>query len=129
VKQDALLSETFSLLYLHKTSALLVVDDGDNLVGIISAIDFQSGFAKNKSLVEDVMTKDVITAFVDENLTTAFDKLTKYRIECMPVVEREDPKTILGIISFRDIENRYEAALTKLQSRRELTIEEIEDDI
>ena len=88
-----------------------------------------SGFAKNKSLVEDVMTKEVITAYPDETLTTAFDKLTKYRIECMPVVERENPTAILGIISFRDIENRYEAALTKLQSRRELTIEEIEDDI
>lgn len=129
VKQTDLLSETFSLLYLHKTSAILVLDDEKQLVGIISAIDFQSGFAKNKSLVEDVMTKEVITAYPDETLTTAFDKLTKYRIECMPVVERENPTAILGIISFRDIENRYEAALTKLQSRRELTIEEIEDDI
>ncbi|MCG3220474.1 MAG: CBS domain-containing protein, partial [Candidatus Heimdallarchaeota archaeon] len=64
-----------------------------------------------------------------ETLSTAFDKLTKFRIESMPVVERENNKVILGIISFRDIENRYETALTKLQSRRKLTIEEIEDDI
>jgi CIC family chloride channel protein len=129
VKKTDLLSESFSLLYLHKTSAVLVVDENGNLEGIISAIDFQRGFAKDKEYVEDVMTKDVITAFPDETLTTAFDKLTSFRIESMPVVEREDNKVVLGIISFRDIENRYESALTKLQSRRELTIEEIEDDI
>ncbi|NPD88776.1 MAG: chloride channel protein [Asgard group archaeon] len=128
-KSTDLLSESFSLLYLYKTSALLVIDEDNNLEGIISAVDFQRGFAKGKGYVEDVMTKDVIMAYPEETLTTAFDKLTKFRIESMPVVERENNKVILGIISFRDIENRYETALTKLQSRRELTIEEIEDDI
>ena len=106
-----------------------MVDENNNLEGIISAIDFQTGFAKGKEFVEDVMTKEVVVAYPDETLTTAFDKLTEFRIECMPVVESETNKIILGIITFRDIENRYETALTKLQSMREFTIEEIEDDI
>ncbi|MCE7742281.1 MAG: hypothetical protein GOP50_07450 [Candidatus Heimdallarchaeota archaeon] len=46
----------------------------------------------------------------------------------MPVTEREQPTKVISIISFRDIEKRYETALTKVQSKRKLTIEEIEDD-
>ena len=58
-----------------------------------------------------------------------FDRLTDNGIECMPVVDKENRTQVVGIIRFRDIENRYETALTKLQSQRELTMEEIEDDI
>jgi CIC family chloride channel protein len=129
VKRSDLLSESFQLCYLHKTSAILVIDEDGYLEGIISAIDFQSGFARGKEVVEDVMTKDVITIYPDETLATAFDRLTEFRIESMPVVERENSRKILGVVSFRDIENRYETALTKLQSKREFTIEEIEDDV
>jgi len=76
-----------------------------------------------------MMTLDVITAFLYESLAVAFNRLTTYRIEIMPVVDRKNQKKILGTVSFRDIENRYETALTKLQSQKELTIEEIDDDI
>ncbi len=127
VNDDASLQESFSLLYLHKTSALLVEDKNGQLQGIISAIDFQTGFASGKTYVHEVMTKDVIIAFPDETLNQAFDRLTENGIECMPVVDREKRTHVVGIIRFRDIENRYETALTKLQSQRELTMEEIED--
>ena len=85
-------------------------------------------FSKGNTLVKDVMTKEVITAFPDESLSLIFDRLTTYSIECLPVIEREQPQRILGILSFRDIESRYETALTKIHSKRKLTIEEIEDD-
>ncbi len=129
VKEEASLQDSFSLLYLHKTSALIVVDKKDQLQGIISAIDFQTGFASGKTYVHEVMTKDVIISFPDETLNQAFDRLTENGIECMPVVDKEKRTQVVGVIRFRDIENRYETALTKLQSQRELTMEEIEDDI
>jgi len=129
IKEDASLQESFSLLYLHKTNALIVLDKNENLQGIISAIDFQTGFTKNKVYVYEAMTKDVIIAFPDETLSQAFDRLTDNGIECMPVVDRENKTRVIGVIRFRDIENRYETVLTKLHSQRELTMEEIEDDI
>ena len=129
VNEEVSLQDSFSLLYLHKTSALLVVDKEEQLQGIISAIDFQTGFASGKTYVHEVMTKDVIVAFPEETLNQAFDRLTENGIECMPVVNKEKRTQVVGIIRFRDIENRYETALTKLQSQRDLTMEEIEDDI
>jgi CIC family chloride channel protein len=128
VKEDDLLEDTFSLLYLEKRSSMPVVDERGSLVGIISAIDYQQGFSKGKKLVGECMTAEVITAFDDETLTVVFDRLTSFRIECLPVVERKNPKKIIGLISFRDIETRYESELTRIHSKRSLTIEDLESE-
>ena len=96
----------------------------------ISAIDFQQGFAKDYKYVRNVMSKDVIVAYPDDTLSSVFDKLTDNRIECMPVVDIDNPTKVIGFVTFRDIENRYETAMTKLHSQQSLTIEElISDDI
>ena len=128
LKKHDLLEETFPLLYLEKRSSLPVVDDNDFLVGIISAIDYQEGFSKSKSTVGECMTSEVIVAYPDETLTAVFDRLTTHRIECLPVVDRTDQKTIVGFLTFRDIEARYESELTRIHSKRSLTIEELESD-
>ena len=130
VKENEKLTDCFSLLYLHKKSALVVLNDDKELIGIISAIDFQQGFTKGHKYVRNVMSKDVIVAYPDDTLSAAFDKLTDNRIECMPVVDINNPAKMLGFVTFRDIENRYETAMTKLHSQQSLTIEElISDDI
>jgi len=129
VKENDSLQETFTLLYLHKTSYLLVVDDRGGLTGIISATDFQRGFSKGSTLVSDSMSRNLIIAYPDETLREAFDKLTTNRIECLPVVNQDETSKILGIVSYSDIETRYEAEVTKLQLKRKLTIEELENDL
>lgn len=130
VKENEKLTDCFSLLYLHKKSALVVLNDDKELIGIISAIDFQQGFTKGHKYVRNVMSKDVIVAYPDDTLSSAFDKLTDNRIECMPVVDVDNPTKMIGFVTFRDIENRYETAMTKLHSQQSLTIKElINDDI
>jgi CBS domain-containing protein len=123
------LEEKFSLLYLHKVSYLLVINDNNDLTGIISATDFQRGFSKGSSQVSDVMTRDLIVVHPKETLRNAFDRLTTYKIECLPVVDEDKPTKLLGILSYYDIESRYETEVTKMQLKRKLTIEELEDDI
>ena len=128
VKPDSLLQDSFSLLYLHKVSSIIVTDSNNELAGVISTVDFQNGFAKGQQYVHEAMTKDVITAIDTETLNFVFDKLTDHHIECMPVVKENNKKKVIGIITFRDIEKRYETELVKLQSKKKFTIEEIEDD-
>jgi len=129
VKEDERLKDTFSLLYLHKISSLLVVDNKNELAGIISASDFQRGFSKGSNLISDEMTRNLYVAHPEESLRDAFDRLTTNAIECMPVVTKNEPKKILGIVAFRDIEHRYETELTKLELKRKLTIKELEEEL
>ncbi|HID47873.1 MAG TPA: CBS domain-containing protein [Methanothermococcus okinawensis] len=60
--------------------------------------------------VKEIMTSDVIHVYPEESIIKAFEKLLKYRISCLPVVDRE--RKIVGIITTTDIghnliEDRY----------------------
>ncbi len=129
VKETDTLENSFPLLYLNKISSLLVVNDNSDLVGIISSTDFQRGFSKNIKTISEVMTRDLIIAIPEDSVRDAFDRLTTNNIEYLPVVKEVNSTKILGILSFRSIEARYELELTELKLKRKLTIEELEDDV
>ena len=60
--------------------------------------------------VKEIMTTDVIYVHPEEGIVKAFEKLLKYRISCLPVVNRDG--RIVGIVTTTDIghnliEDRY----------------------
>ena len=60
--------------------------------------------------IKEIMTTDVIYTYPEEGVVKAFEKLLKYRISCLPVVDRD--KKIVGIVTTTDIghnliEDRY----------------------
>ncbi|HIP15628.1 MAG TPA: CBS domain-containing protein [Methanothermococcus okinawensis] len=60
--------------------------------------------------VKEIMATDVIYVYPEEGIVKAFEKLLKYRISCLPVVDRDGK--IVGIVTTTDIghnliEDRY----------------------
>jgi len=60
--------------------------------------------------VKEIMSTDVIYVYPEEGIVKAFEKLLKYRISCLPVVDKD--KKIVGIVTTTDIghnliEDRY----------------------
>jgi CBS domain-containing protein len=53
-----------------------------------------------KLKVKDVMTKDVITVPPSEDVVFAFEKLMKYKVSSLPVV---DNGTLVGIVTATDL--------------------------
>ncbi|WP_067145825.1 CBS domain-containing protein [Methanobrevibacter olleyae] len=53
-----------------------------------------------KTKVKDLMTKDVLTVNCDEETVFAFEKLMKYKISAMPVV---DDGKMVGIVTATDL--------------------------
>lgn len=82
-------------------SGLLVVDSNSKLIGIITERDLL--FADPKLRIEDVMTKDVITAKFGVSLDESKEILHKHRIEKLPIVD--DSGMIKGLITSKDITN------------------------
>lgn len=79
----------------------LPVTEGRRLVGIITNRDLR--FEKNLNLkIEEVMTKQVITAREGITLEKAKEILQKNRIEKLPVVD--DHGSLIGLITIKDIE-------------------------
>lgn len=81
----------------HKIGSLPVLEH-NTLVGIITSRDLRS--AHPNRIVEDVMTKKVITANKKASVWRAFQLIQDQVIEHLPVM---DEKNIIGIVSKADI--------------------------
>ena len=82
-------------------SGLLIVDSNSKLIGIVTERDFL--FANKASTIQDIMTKDVVTAKLGVTLDESKEILHKHRIEKLPIVD--DSGFIKGLITSKDITN------------------------
>ena len=78
-----------------------MVDSNSKLIGIVTERDLL--FANSKNLIQDVMTKDVITAKTGVSIDEAKELLHKHRIEKLPLVNESG--LVTGLITSKDITN------------------------
>jgi CBS domain-containing protein len=83
----------------------LPVGDGDRLVGMLTDRDIAiRAVALGKSpqtLVQDVMSKEVMYCFADQDLDEVVQNMAEVKVRRMPVVNRE--KRLVGILSLGDV--------------------------
>lgn len=80
---------------------LPVVDGGGELVGVVPWQDIieQALSGKRTGLVADEMKKTVIVAFPDESLRQLADQMILHNVGVLPVVNRDSPRHLRGIIT------------------------------
>jgi IMP dehydrogenase len=88
----------------HRIGGIPVVDQNGKLLGIITNRDLR--FQKDMDVaVETIMTKEnLITASNGITLDQAEDTLKKYKIEKLPIVDKNGILT--GLITFKDIQKK-----------------------
>ena len=91
-----------------KVNGAPVIDDAGKLIGMVVQADIYRFLTTpghiEKCPVEWVMTKDVITANVEDELLTVANRLRENNIIAMPVLDGE---TVRGMISIEDILDFY----------------------
>ena len=103
VSPDSLVSEATGLMERYKISGVPVTVHG-KLVGILTNRDlrFEKHFSKK---VSEIMTKErLVTAGLGTTLDEAKDLLNKYKIEKLPIVDKD--YKLKGLITIKDIEKR-----------------------
>ncbi|HBK81707.1 MAG TPA: hypothetical protein DDZ83_18890 [Nitrospinae bacterium] len=96
-----------------------VVDDGGLLLGIISAAELRQAQAAGldgQEVIETATTKYVIHAHPDQSLDSVMAKLGARNFSRLPVVSREDPTRLLGIITVEDIMNTFGNSLAAAET-------------
>lgn len=99
---------------LTRHQALLIVDDQDQLSGIITRGDVVKAIeaGRNEETVLDVGTRNLSVAYEDESVREALTRMLTIGVGRMPVVNRKDPKKVVGYLSRGNIMSAY---LNKLQ--------------
>jgi CBS domain-containing protein len=98
----------------------LVFDDINHLQGILTTQDIKrliSAPVGDRPLeeltVENICTSEVICTFADESLAEALKRMATRDLRQMPVVDRHQPKRVIGMVDRLAITTAYNTALTK----------------
>ena len=99
-----------------------VVDNDERLVGVLSLRELIT--ARDSVVVEDLMSENIISVYVDDDREEAVRLVSKYNLIAIPVIDRD--RTLKGIITVDDIidvmeeeasEDMYKFAGTSEQER------------
>ena len=82
----------------HGVGALPVVDDDDNLVGIVTLRDIDlAGERTNDLFAEDLMTTDVITRGEKALISEIAETMDRKSIQCIPIVDKDGK--LVGLVT------------------------------
>jgi|GEM_PF-16084 CIC family chloride channel protein len=104
VSPDAQIDDVARLLREHHVVTIPVLDHGQ-LVGIVTARDVARLDPEQRSLtrVRQVMTRQMALTYPDASLYEAWTTMTRLGYKQLPVVEREHPDHMLGVVTAMDI--------------------------
>jgi CIC family chloride channel protein len=92
-----------------------VLDDKGLLKGIVTHQDINKALSlgKKDDLVRTIMTTDISVCYQDETLKAALEKMGERNIGRIPVVEHEDQKRLVGLITRKGIIEAYNKEFLK----------------
>jgi CBS domain-containing protein len=107
---------------------LPIATTNGNLVGIVTAMDFMDYFGGGEKfnlianrhgfkmygafneVLESIMTREVVKAYVDETFIDVLSKMVKYNVGAVPVVTRDE--RVFGIITEKDVVDHLAEKIT-----------------
>ena len=103
-KKDITTKEASQLMSQLHISSLVIVDNKNSIVGILTKGDILKAIASEKkpdiTLAEELMSKKVVTIEPNKSIEETVEIMAKNKVRELPVI---DGKKIVGIVSASDI--------------------------
>ncbi|HEX5139539.1 MAG TPA: chloride channel protein, partial [Dehalococcoidia bacterium] len=93
---------------------LPVIENG-LLVGMFTASDVLRASTASLSMVREAMATDLKVAYPADSIHVALRRMTEASVSRLPVVDRDNPQHLLGVISTRDVASAFDAQLARMQ--------------
>jgi len=120
IKQGSTVRDALSLMAEYKIGGIPVVDDDKMLVGIVTNRDLRFERDMNKR-IDEVMTKEnLITTNQSTDLEAAAQILQKYKIEKLPVVDKDGK--LVGLVTYKDITKAKDKPMACKDSKGRLRV-------
>jgi CBS domain-containing protein len=105
VDPDTHIERAAETLLDERIGSLVVADESDQPVGILTNTDFvrvvAEGDPGDNTAVADHMSREVVTVDAQDDIQTAADRLITYNIHHLPVVD--DTEGVIGVLSTTDL--------------------------
>lgn len=89
ITKDVKIEEAAKIMIDEHVTHLPVVNEDNELIGIITSWDLSKSIAKHCTNLQDIMTKDVYYCKKEDALEKIAGKMKKYDISCLPVVNNK----------------------------------------
>jgi CIC family chloride channel protein len=120
--QDMPLSQLLRFVEQSRENVFPVLNRRGELEGIVTLQDIRSVVTKSVLehlvIVEDIMSHSPPTISVDENLASALSKFAVRDLDGMPVVDKHNPKKLVGILRRSDIISSYNKRLLEQEATK-----------
>lgn len=95
-----------------------VIDEDDNLWGIVTVTDLEGAFQGNlprSTMVEEICTpgERLLVCYPDENISAVLSRMGPRGLGRMPVVSRDNQRQMLGLVRRSDIVRAYMLSITR----------------
>jgi CIC family chloride channel protein len=97
-----------------------VVNEKGELVGVVTIADVEAAMAQESPsalTVKDIASKSVVVAYPDEYIHDVIVKLGTHDVGRIPVVERRNPKRLLGVLRRHDVLTAYSKTIMRKPRR------------
>ncbi|MBC7226854.1 MAG: chloride channel protein, partial [Thermoflexales bacterium] len=103
-----------------RTHGLPVVDADGALCGILTLEDVETAHARDlpARTVGDICTRQLVVAYPDETLDVALRRMSERDVGRLPVVDRRDPRRLVGVLRRVDVTRAYHIALARRTALR-----------
>lgn len=113
-------ADLFALIQKTHMQGFPVVDDNRELHGFITLRDIEVSLDNEKKSLQDIQvgeicSKEPVTIYPDQPVYMAIRKMSPRDLARLPVVSRENPKKIIGLVRRNDIVRSYEVGLMRRQ--------------
>jgi CIC family chloride channel protein len=101
-----------------------VLNEDGSLFGMVSLEDYRQVMQGDKPglsddlLVRDIATHGIVSVYPDDSVGTALRRMAPRDLSRLPVVAREDPRRLLGVVRRNDIVRAYEVGAMRREEAR-----------
>ncbi|GIV78366.1 chloride channel protein [Litorilinea aerophila] len=116
--EDDTLEEATDKLMEIRAHGLPVLNRDGELTGILTVQDIERAQTAGKTRVSEACTRELVVAYPDESLAVALRRMGVRDIGRLPVVDRDNPRRLLGVLRRTDVIRAYDLALTRREALR-----------
>ena len=101
-----------------------VLNADGSLLGVVSLEDYRRAVASGQPLpegltVREITTLDVVSVYPDETVDVALLRMAPRDLSRLPVVARDNPRHLIGVVRRNDIVRAYEVGVVRREEARQ----------